>query len=231
MLGVSGQSAPSLKRVGFYSFSFAARLFSFRLFELWIGGGPCSRALSAAVLRKIWHEDGPKGFYRGLGPTIFGYLPTWAIYFTVYDACKSGFARRGECCWRRAAPRRSADARRTENAHDDEFLVHIASAMTAGAASTCCTSPLWVVKTRFMVRQALARSAHTRLLTLLHPQLQSTKDSDVRPYRHTGDAFVQIWRTEGFRGFYRGLLPSLFGVSHVAIQFPLYEQFKSWTSE
>lgn len=29
---------------------------------------------------------------------------------------------------------------------------HIVSAMTAGAASTCCTSPLWVVKTRFMVR-------------------------------------------------------------------------------
>jgi hypothetical protein len=87
------------KRAGFYSFPFAARLFSFRIFVLWTGGGPCSRALSAAVLRKIWHEDGPKGFYRGLGPTIFGYLPTWAIYFTVYDACKSGFARRGECCW------------------------------------------------------------------------------------------------------------------------------------
>lgn len=30
-----------------------------------------------------------RGFYRGLGPTIFGYLPTWAIYFTIYDQCKS----------------------------------------------------------------------------------------------------------------------------------------------
>lgn len=36
----------------------------------------------------IWREDGPKGFYRGLGPIIFGYLPTWAVYFTVYEKCK-----------------------------------------------------------------------------------------------------------------------------------------------
>lgn len=30
--------------------------------------------------RRIWTEEGFKGFYRGLGPTVFGYLPTWAIY-------------------------------------------------------------------------------------------------------------------------------------------------------
>jgi solute carrier family 25 folate transporter 32 len=28
---------------------------------------------------RIWTEEGFKGFYRGLGPTIYGYLPTWAI--------------------------------------------------------------------------------------------------------------------------------------------------------
>lgn len=38
-------------------------------------------------------------------------------------------------------------------------------------------------------------------------------------------------QTEGPRGFYRGLLPSLMGVSHVAVQFPLYENFKSWARE
>lgn len=35
-------------------------------------------------------------------------------------------------------------------------------------------------------------------------------------------------KTEGPWGFYRGLLPSLMGVSHVAVQFPLYENFKIW---
>ncbi|KAG9100810.1 hypothetical protein FRC07_010381 [Ceratobasidium sp. 392] len=31
---------------------------------------------------------GLRGLYRGLGPTILGYLPTWAIYFSVYDETK-----------------------------------------------------------------------------------------------------------------------------------------------
>lgn len=84
------------------------------------------------TLRTIYKYDGIRGFYRGLGPTIFGYLPTWAIYFTVYDGCKEFLAK---------------------NAGDGEedFINHIASALMAGGASTVCTSPLWVVKTRFMV--------------------------------------------------------------------------------
>lgn len=62
-------------------------------------------------------------------------------------------------------------------------------------------------------------------------QLQSPKDTSQKPYKHTGDAFYQIFRTEGVKGFYKGLLPSLLGVSHVAVQFPLYEAFKGWARD
>lgn len=48
------------------------------------------------------------------------------------------------------------------------------------------------------------------------------------PYKHTLDCFLTIYRLEGARAFYRGLLTSLLGISHVAVQFPLYEQFKEW---
>jgi hypothetical protein len=34
------------------------------------------------------------------------------------------------------------------------WSIHILSAMVAGATSTICTNPLWVIKTRFMVRAA-----------------------------------------------------------------------------
>lgn len=41
-----------------------------------------------ATIKRIWQQSGLRGFYRGLGPTLGGYLPTWGIYFTVYDLVK-----------------------------------------------------------------------------------------------------------------------------------------------
>ena len=42
--------------------------------------------------RVIWREEGLRGMYRGLGPIILGYLPTWAVWFTVYGKSKGFFA-------------------------------------------------------------------------------------------------------------------------------------------
>lgn len=36
----------------------------------------------------IWKEEGIRGMYRGLGPIIMGYLPTWAVWFSVYNQSK-----------------------------------------------------------------------------------------------------------------------------------------------
>lgn len=38
--------------------------------------------------RVIWKDEGIRGLYRGLGPIILGYLPTWAVWFTVYNKSK-----------------------------------------------------------------------------------------------------------------------------------------------
>jgi solute carrier family 25 folate transporter 32 len=42
--------------------------------------------------RVIWSEEGLRGLYRGLGPIILGYLPTWAVWFTVYGKSKTYFS-------------------------------------------------------------------------------------------------------------------------------------------
>lgn len=57
------------------------------------------------------------------------------------------------------------------------------------------------------------------------PVSQTQSPEEVR-YRHTADAVLRIYRGEGIQAFYRGLIPSLVGVSHVAVQFPLYEELK-----
>ena len=74
------------------------------------------------------------------------------------------------------------------------------------------------------VRFLPARSASRRL----HHGggwVQTQSRSETR-YRHTLDAALTIYRSEGIRAFYRGLLPSLLGITHVAVQFPLYEKLK-----
>ncbi|KAG0206323.1 hypothetical protein BGX28_002224 [Mortierella sp. GBA30] len=142
---------------------------------------------TAGTLTRIWSEEGIRGLYRGLGPTIFGYLPTWAIYFTAYDYFKDLVARQ-------------------TGHHESNLFVYIVAAMSAGATSTTITNPLWVIKTRFMTQ-----NEHT-------------------PYRYnnTLHAFTTIYRVEGLRGFYKGLGSSLMGISHVALQFPLYEKLRQW---
>ena len=108
--------------------------------------------------------------------------------------------------------------------------LHIMSAMTAGAASTMVTNPLWVIKTRFQVRMShpfsLDPSRNAEGLWRIRIQTQPPWEGR---YRHTLDAFLTIYHTEGVSAFYRGLLPSLLGIFHVAVQFPLYEKLKQWT--
>jgi solute carrier family 25 folate transporter 32 len=115
---------------------------------------------------------------------------------------------------------------------NEQWLVHILAAMTAGATGTIATNPLWVIKTRFMVRGLLVSlQTHLNLRShdlLLPAQAQSIMAPNERRYKHTLDACRTIYREEGLAAFYKGLAPSLLGVTHVAVQFPLYEQLKVW---
>jgi solute carrier family 25 folate transporter 32 len=48
--------------------------------------------------RVIWMEEGLRGMYRGLGPLLLGYLPTWAVYLSVYDRTRGYYYEQcGEC--------------------------------------------------------------------------------------------------------------------------------------
>lgn len=83
--------------------------------------------------------------------------------------------------------------------------------MTAGASSTIATNPIWVIKTRLMSQTKPSGSG-----------------SSTTPWHYTStfDAARKMYAQEGIRSFYSGLGPALLGLTHVAVQFPLYEKFK-----
>lgn len=56
----------------------------------------------------------------------------------------------------------------------------------------------------------------------------STGKDTPGAYQSITHGAKHIWTTEGIKGFYRGLFPSLFGVTHGAIQFSAYERLKIW---
>ncbi|CAF1275904.1 unnamed protein product [Adineta steineri] len=79
-------------------------------------------------------------------------------------------------------------------------LVHVTSAATAGIAMSTCTNPLWFVKTRLQLDQGNLRAM---------------------------DVIRSVYRSNGIRGFYKGISASYLGVSETIVHFVIYEQIKA----
>lgn len=92
-----------------------------------------------------------------------------------------------------------------------ETAAHLMAGMTAGAMTSLATNPIWVVKVRLQLQA-----------------VNSGVQPGIRPYTGLTDGLRSILREEGVRGLYKGLGPSLWLVSHGAIQFTLYERIKAW---
>ncbi|CAL5419221.1 unnamed protein product [Camellia sinensis] len=181
-------------------------------------------------LQNIIRTEGLKGLYRGLSPTLVALLPNWAslwVYFTVYGYLKD------------LLHTRVNDSGRLT------FGANMIAASGAGAVTAIAANPLWVVKTRLQVGWILLSAVSFKLIEVevskLEPQLENEMEFErktpfktqgmrpgVVPYTGIFSALKRIAHEEGIRGMYSGLLPSLAGISHVAIQFPAYEEIKSY---
>lgn len=99
----------------------------------------------AGTARTIIRQDGLVGMYRGLGPMLLGYLPTWAVYMTVYDASRNYLYANG-----------------FDRDDNTKFLARVYASVMGGACSTLTTNPIWVVKTRLMSQTSAGAKNTTR---------------------------------------------------------------------
>ncbi|PVU86119.1 hypothetical protein BB559_006013 [Furculomyces boomerangus] len=90
------------------------------------------------TLKRIYFEEGVFGLYRGIKPMLLGYIPTWGIYFSSYEAMKRSLSQ-------------------MKGFSNFDSASHMISAITAGSAASITTNPIWVLKTRFMVIATFSR--------------------------------------------------------------------------
>ncbi|XP_064597511.1 solute carrier family 25 member 32-like isoform X2 [Liolophura sinensis] len=89
---------------------------------------------------------------------------------------------------------------------------HLLAASEAGLITLIFTNPIWVTKTR---------------LCLQYEASASSSVAAHNTYKGMLDALKKIYKYEGLRGWYKGFLPGVFGISHGALQFMAYEEMKN----
>ncbi|XP_071668546.1 solute carrier family 25 member 36 isoform X1 [Patagioenas fasciata] len=149
-------------------------------------------------LKMILQKEGPRSLFRGLGPNLVGVAPSRAIYFAAYSNCKEKL---------------------NSIFNPDSTQVHMVSAGVAELPFTLLffspqlcgsftaittTNPIWLVKTRL---QLDARNRGERRMSAF-------------------ECVRKVYRSDGIKGFYRGMSASYAGISETVIHFVIYESIK-----
>ena len=93
-------------------------------------------------------------------------------------------------------------------------MIHLGSAITAGALSDFLCNPMFVVRTRLQTE-----SLHNNTNSSGNKGTSSPKQTILQTVR-------TLYAEGGILTFWRGMTANLLGLSHVAIQFPVYEKLK-----
>mmetsp|Transcript_32166 Transcript_32166/g.48912 ORF Transcript_32166/g.48912 Transcript_32166/m.48912 type:complete len:379 (+) Transcript_32166:291-1427(+) len=151
------------------------------------------------AFRKISQQEGMKGFYSGLGPTLFVAVPNFALSYTVYGTLKEHVLD-DELFYN--VRRVDADSGEPKLG----FWLTLACGAASGSVSTLITFPFDTIRRRMQI-QNLHLAPHERLT----PVQQGTA----------------VMQKEGFFGLYRGLTPELLKViPMVGTMFVTYEWTK-----
>eukprot|EP01080_Neovahlkampfia_damariscottae_P005495 gene5495-9312_t len=136
------------------------------------------------AVRDIVKQDGFRGLYQGVGPTIVRAAVVTASQMGAYDHSKQHFLNNG---W------------------DDNFKLHLMSALIASVNMAFWSSPVDVIKSRYM----------------------NDLSASNRLYKSGFDCFMKTIKNEGILALYKGVMPNYFRLAgHCILALPIYEQFR-----
>lgn len=149
--------------------------------------------------RRLYAAEGWRGFYRGLGVSLVG-VSHGAVQFAVYEPAKRLYLR----------GKMSLDPQQGSESRDDTRLPRMSNEATVVISSTA----------------KLVAGAVTYPYQVMRSRLQNY-DAEERFGRGIRGVAAKLWREEGVRGFYRGLVPGVVRVMPATwVTFLVYENVK-----
>ena len=163
------------------------------------------------VLYKTATAEGIAGLYRGFGTVIVGGTPGTILYLCSYDVFKKRLSPFLGTTTTVSGSNSNSDSALPK---EETFLVHFCSGLLAETVACIVYVPVDVIKERLQVQHN----------NRINPKMDSTIN-----YKNGWDALLQISKTEGIRGIYKGYAATLasFG-PFSALYFVFYERAKSW---
>uniref|UniRef100_A0A0C9QVJ7 TSA: Wollemia nobilis Ref_Wollemi_Transcript_5675_2092 transcribed RNA sequence n=1 Tax=Wollemia nobilis TaxID=56998 RepID=A0A0C9QVJ7_9CONI len=151
-------------------------------------------------LGKIFQNEGILGFYKGNGASVLRIVPYAALHFMTYEQYR--------CLIINHFPAMGTGP-----------IVDLLSGSVAGGTAVLCTYPLDLARTKLAYQVTSSCTAGPNKGLISHC---------VEPgYHGVTDVFKKVYREGGFRGLYRGVGPSLFGIlPYAGLKFYVYEELK-----
>eukprot|EP00485_Elphidium_margaritaceum_P000241 CAMPEP_0202695262 /NCGR_PEP_ID=MMETSP1385-20130828/8902_1 /ASSEMBLY_ACC=CAM_ASM_000861 /TAXON_ID=933848 /ORGANISM="Elphidium margaritaceum" /LENGTH=322 /DNA_ID=CAMNT_0049351261 /DNA_START=23 /DNA_END=991 /DNA_ORIENTATION=- len=131
------------------------------------------------TFRSIWTHEGLNGFYRGLSMTLFGAVFRAGIGFGIYENLKSD------------------EIRQWKSTHYP-LMTRLGIGWMAGAFSTFCAYPIDTLRRRQQVFGRQRTIVDTHII-----------GGNIRQHLRALSATRFIYRNEGIRGFYKGIVLAL----------------------
>ncbi|GME81374.1 unnamed protein product [Ambrosiozyma monospora] len=91
------------------------------------------------ILKNVYHIEGPRALFKGLGPNLVGVIPARSINFFTYGYSKEVIKNS------------------TYFQGKESSVVHLMSGVCAGVVTSTATNPIWLVKTRLQLDRATTK--------------------------------------------------------------------------